>query len=150
MARQQKKHTVTDRDNALAMLAASSGDVVKTAQQLGVPTKTLETWAKGGGPREKATNTPSEGVNKAVVLADTLDGVASKLAEALAGKIAAANPEQATTAITLNKLWRLLSRANPSGSCAQIKPSWSRVRTRKVSGTRLPQFQTLLMHSTLS
>lgn len=56
MGKEKRRYSDEDRSNALAALAANSGNISRTAEQLEIPAKTLENWAKGISHPEAAKN----------------------------------------------------------------------------------------------
>lgn len=80
--RTRRRYSDDDRANALAALAANGGNVAKTARELGVPAKTVEQWSKGQRHFEAAQMSET----KRGPLADRLDEIAWKLADAIYGR----------------------------------------------------------------
>ncbi len=83
--KRSRRYIDDERASALAALAANAGNVEKTARQIGIPAKTLANWAKGVSHPEAA----KAGDQKKGPLADKLEEVAWKLAEAIPERIAA-------------------------------------------------------------
>src|SRR5690554_3963581 len=98
----KRRYTDADRETALAALAANGGNVSRTAEQLGIPRKTLQNWASGTHHPEAAEN----GHRKKGELAAALEEIAWKLAESIPGKIPSAPLAQTATAlgIAIDKL----------------------------------------------
>jgi transposase-like protein len=91
----RRNYSDDDKATALAALAANEGNLKRTAQQLGIPRRTLEHWSKGKSHpavRELAHQKKAE-------LADRLEDIAHQLLDALPDKIANASLQH--TAITL-------------------------------------------------
>lgn len=107
----RRRYSDEDRANALAALAANEGNVNHTANQLGIPAKTLESWAKGQRHPEAAQLCEE----KKPELADALEEVARKLADAMPGKVADAGLRDTAIAlgIAVDKM-RLLREAPTS------------------------------------
>lgn len=78
-----RRYSDDERATALAALAANGGNLARTAKQLGIPGTTLKQWAKGQRHPEAAQMSDQ----KKGDLADALEGVAWKLAEAAPDKI---------------------------------------------------------------
>lgn len=117
------KRSYSDRQKAeaLAALDANGGIVNRTANQLGIPRKTLEQWAKDIGTGEDVAHIRQE---KRIDLAQSLEDVAYKLVEAMPGKISEANLQQIATSagIAIDKM-RLLR-----GEATVITAEASRLR----------------------
>jgi transposase-like protein len=107
----RRRYSDEERANALAALSANADDVNHTANQLGIPRKTLENWAKGARHPEAA----QLGQEKKPELADALEEVARKLADAMPAKIADASLRDTAIAmgIAVDKM-RLLREAPTS------------------------------------
>jgi transposase-like protein len=125
------KYTEAQRAAALAALAAAGGNLAETARQTGIPRKTLETWVlrsrqaavaeTGGGViaaekkvAETVAETPSAVSPAALALAkaglaDKLEGIAQRIADAMPDKIEKAGLQQCAVSlgITVEKM-RLL------------------------------------------
>lgn len=107
----RRRYSDEYRANALAALSANEGNIERTARQLGIPAKTLENWAKGTNHPEAA----ELGERKKPELADALEEVARKLADAMPGKVADAGLRDTAIAlgIAVDKM-RLLREAPTS------------------------------------
>jgi hypothetical protein len=84
-----------ERASALAALAANGGNIKRTANQLGIPEKTLSNWAKGISHPESAIN----GDQKKGNMADALEAVAWKLIEVMPTKVSKATLSQVATSL---------------------------------------------------
>jgi transposase-like protein len=101
-----RSYSEDDRAAALAALLANGGNLKRTARDTGVPESTLRKWSRSvppaGGAQECAQKSAvsAEAVGRAgVSLAEKLDGLAHKLADAMPDKIPDATLSQ--TAVSL-------------------------------------------------
>ncbi len=117
MGRPQRSYSENEKAAALAALAANAGNVSHTARQIGIPAKTIENWSRGQVHADVART----GEEKKIDLADKLELVAHKLADAMDGKIADASLQQVATsfAITIDKM-RLLREQSTSITGKQL------------------------------
>lgn len=99
----RRRYSDADKATALAALDANGGSVQRTATELGIPERTLRTWASGQGLSDDSANLRDQ---KKGELADQLEVIASKLAKAIPGKIREANLQQVATSlgITIDKM----------------------------------------------
>jgi transposase-like protein len=107
----RRRYSDEDRANALAALAANAGNVLLTAEQLGIPECTLRQWATGR--RHPEARQMSE--EKKAPLADRLEQIAHDLLDDLADpdrRRASSLKETATAlGIALDKMQLLRGRA---------------------------------------
>src|ERR1700735_5513356 len=80
----RRQYSDEDRSAALAALKANGGNVKLTAQQVGVPRKTLANWAKGIKLHRSVADM---GHQKAEPWADALERLARMLLDAMPSKI---------------------------------------------------------------
>jgi transposase-like protein len=90
----KRRYSDEGRAAALAALAANAGNVARTAKQLGIPARTLESWAKGERHPEAAQMCDE----KKGPMADALQQAARKIVDSLAGKIERASLKDAAIA----------------------------------------------------
>lgn len=89
----RREYTEEDKATALAALAANNGDVKATADQIGMPRRTLHNWSRGiNAPTDDGLVPQKKGH-----LADACEEIAWKLLESLQGKIGKATLSQAAT-----------------------------------------------------
>lgn len=101
----KRQYTDEEKGEALAVLQSCNGNASEAADLLGIPRQTLQHWAKG----ETNSAVPIIGQEKKESLADKLEGIAYKLADAMPDKIEEATLQQIATSIgiTIDKM-RLL------------------------------------------
>jgi transposase-like protein len=92
---QRRRYSDRDRTEALVALDANSGNVKRTALQLGIPHKTLDEWAKGRVHADVA----SDRIEKKEELADRLEALAHQIVGLLPGKLAMASVQQLATTL---------------------------------------------------
>ena len=99
----KKQYSDEDKASALAALDANGGNASKTARQLGIPRITLLDWSKNRGVSDDMSELRQV---KKVELAEKLEEIAHKLADAIPGKINDATLQQTATslAIAVDKL----------------------------------------------
>jgi transposase-like protein len=109
MARRQ--YTDQDRAEALAALAANGGNVKRTAQAIGIPRKTLESWSREIQDRPEVADGDGH-VKKRQPLAERLPEVIHTAMDALPGKAEGASFQQITVGIgiLIDKLQLLTGR----------------------------------------
>jgi predicted transcriptional regulator len=105
------KRQYSDAEKAAALLAlqANGGNITKTAREVGIPASTIKEWASG---RVTAGVTDIRDEKKNV-LADYLEDIAWKLAEAMPKKVRSAHLQQVATSmgITIDKMQLLRGKA---------------------------------------
>lgn len=116
MAKKHKKrraYTDEERANALAALAANAGNVARTAAQLDIPQATLRAWSTGDRHPESTQMCDQ----KKGPLADRLEEVAWKLAEAIPDKLADSPLQQIATSlgIVIDKMQLLRNKPTAIG-----------------------------------
>jgi transposase-like protein len=102
----RRRYSDEDRANALAALAANDGNITRTAEQLGIPRKTLESWSTGDRHPETGESVPA----KKIELSDEFERIVCLLLGGITpAKISAASAQQLMTsaAIGVDKM-RLL------------------------------------------
>lgn len=92
---ERRRYTDVQRAEALAALAANGGDLTATASRTGIPRRTIENWSKGN----VHPDVTKLGEEKKADLADRLEAIAWKLAEAIPDKIDAAPLNQTAVAL---------------------------------------------------
>lgn len=92
----RRQYSDNDKAAALAALDTNDGNVYKTAQQLGIPRKTLESWANNAGVNDDVANLRQ---HKKGEIADRLEDLVHQLIDAMPGKIGDANLQQAATTL---------------------------------------------------
>lgn len=106
------KRQYSDAEKAAALLAlqANGGNLKQTAKQTAIPYSTLKAWAGGAGVSHGVADIREEKKN---VLADYLEDVAWKLAEAMPKKVRGAQLQQIATSmgITIDKMQLLRGKA---------------------------------------
>lgn len=104
----KRRYSDDERAAAVAAVAANGGNVERTAELLGIPESTLRQWVKGDRHPEAAVM--SDG--KKGELADRLEAIAWKLADAIPGKIPATGLQQLATTlgIVVDKMQLLRNR----------------------------------------
>ena len=137
----RRRYGDDERASALTALAANGGNIKRTANQLGIPEKTLGNWAKGISHPESA----KDGDQKKESMADALEAVAWKLIEVMPEKISKATLSQVATSlgIALDKMRLLREQATSiSGQegltdeqrLERIREVLERVRRRRLGG----------------
>ncbi len=86
----RRRYSDEERASAIVALSANGGNVEGTAKQLGIPPATLEHWAKGR--RHPEARQLAE--KKRKPLADCLEALARKLAQAMPAKMEGASLQQ--------------------------------------------------------
>jgi transposase-like protein len=106
----RRSYSDEQKAEALAGLDANAGNVARTARQLSLPRKTLDQWAKGRVHPDVANLRQG----KKEALADRLEALALRLADAMPGKIAGASLIQLAVAVGIVIDKMLLLRATAS------------------------------------
>jgi transposase-like protein len=108
----KRRYTDDERAGALAALAVNSGNVNRTARQVGVPRRTLAQWAKGQRHPEAAQMSQL----KKRPLAEALQDLAYQLIDMPASTIAKASVKDRAiaTGVLIDKAQLLLSQPPPS------------------------------------
>jgi|ERR1044072_2779859 hypothetical protein len=135
-----KKYSADEKATALAALRANGGNVQKTSDVIGIPRKTLENWAKGGGM--KMTPIP-EGLieEKSSLLAGELDKVAALLVGELSNpdKVAKASLVAVATSLGIVVDKRNLLRHQPTSISARmdtnLKSQYERMLAKLIEGS---------------
>ena len=96
MSRQQRRYTPEEIAAALAILEANGGNVSRTARDMGVPRKTLASWAESNGPampdgetRQQEKETLADVFERVAYRAAGLQDVAMAWIEERGGEVAA-------------------------------------------------------------
>jgi transposase-like protein len=92
----RREYSDADKATALAALDANGGNVYRTAKALSIPQSTLEGWAKSRGTNAAIPNLRE---HKKKALAEQLEEIAEKLAEAIPGKVGDATLQQTATSL---------------------------------------------------
>src|SRR5262252_6413810 len=108
----KRRYSDQERAAALATLDANSGDVRRTARQVGVPEKTLAEW-RDGRHHPDVANLRGE---KKAGLADRFEDVVHKILDVVPGKIADAGLAQLMTAAGIGVDKMLLLRKDQDGA----------------------------------
>jgi transposase-like protein len=124
MSDSRRQYSDEDKANALAALGANGGDLRRTSRDVGVPFSTLQGWAKDRGLNQAVTELA---VTKKKDLADELEAIALKLAEAMPDKVKDATLQQIATSlgIAVDKMQLLRGKATErteATSTIEIRP----------------------------
>jgi transposase-like protein len=139
----RRTYTTQDRAAALAALAANGGRTAQTAQELGIPRKTLERWVidRPAPPAEPALAPPVAPQKRGVAreaqalapaacsaLADKLEEIANNLADVIPGKVEKANLQQCMVSlgIAVEKV-RLLREQSTQNLAQSVRVSFIEV-----------------------
>jgi len=109
MTRSQKRYTEEGKAVALAAYAANENNAARAAKFTGIPRQTILSWVNGTGVNETIAKNSSL---KKGELADRLEALAHKLAEAMPEKIEEASLQQVATSlgIAVDKMQLLRSK----------------------------------------